>query len=77
MKKTEIENKRLLEFAKSCKYHLLVIDKLMERNESVDRGKEIAKEMNRFNFDLDAFLHFGCNVDLNNLKSVLNKSFKL
>jgi hypothetical protein len=49
----------------------------MKLPESHERGKMIAKEMNRINFDYDAFLHFALNIPMDKLQSVRNKSFKL
>lgn len=66
MKTTEIENDELLKFVKSCKFHNDVIDELMKHENSKERGKLIAIEMNRFNFDLDYFLHFSLKIELIN-----------
>jgi len=77
MKKIQIEHKPLIEFLKSSKQHIKNIDKIMETKESYGRGKLIAKELNRFNIALDAFLHFECNVPINKLETILNKSFTI
>jgi hypothetical protein len=77
MQKIEIKKTRLVNLLKSAKTHLNKMDQIMRKPESVERGKEVAHEMNRFNFDLDSFLHFDCNVPLNRLQTILNKNFKL
>lgn len=73
----EIEAISLLKFIRSSKVHIDTIDTLMKQPESHQRGQAIAKEMNRFNLDLDSFIHFDCKVPLDKLNSVTNKSFKL
>jgi len=77
MKTINIANKRLLPFIKGAKLHLNNIDEIMKLPEGRIRDETIAKEMNRFNLDLDMFLHFGLNVPLDKLQSVLNENFKL
>lgn len=77
MKKIEIDNKAVIVFTRSARAHLKIMDKLMAMPPSVEKGKEIAKEMNRFNFDLDAFMHFSCKIPLNKLDGVLKPKFNL
>ena len=72
----DISNKALLQFVRSAKQHLNNFDEIMTKSESPQRGSALAKEMNRFNFDLDSFLHFECNVPLGKTQAVLNKSFR-
>lgn len=76
-KKINIEETLLLDFLKSTKYHLNKVDEIMKLSESFVRGKAIAEELNRFNFDFDRFLCFVCKVPLDDLQKVLNKTFKL
>jgi len=77
MKTIEVEKKKMVDFIKSVKLHFDNIDRIMKLPESYDRGKLIAKEMNRINFDYDAFLHFCLHIPLDKLQSVRNKTFKL
>jgi len=77
MKTIEIPAKEMTAFVKSTKLHFDNIDKIMKLPESYERGKMIAKEMNRINFDYDAFLHFALNIPMDKLQSVRNKTFKL
>ncbi len=77
MKETKIKNKELIKFIKSTKKHIDTIDNIMKSKVSIERQKLIAKEMNRFNFDFDVFLHFACGIPLNKLKTISNKSFNL
>lgn len=44
------------------------IDVIMCENESVSRGKKIAKEINRLTFQRHAFQHFQLGMDLKKLK---------
>lgn len=76
-KTIQVTKKEITNFIKSTKLHFDNIDKIMKFPESNERGKMIAKEMNRINFDYDAFLHFGLGVPMEKLQSVRNKSFKL
>lgn len=73
----EIENKKLVKFIKSTKKHIDNIDNIMKTKVRLERHMLIAKEMNRFNLDFDSFLHFACNIPLDKLKTVANKTFKL
>jgi uncharacterized protein involved in tolerance to divalent cations len=77
MKTIEVSSKEMTKFIKSAKLHFDNIDKIMKLPDSYERGKAIAKEMNRINFDYDAFLHFALNIPMDKLQSVRNKSFKL
>jgi alpha-N-acetylglucosamine transferase len=77
MKTIEVSAQKMTEFIKSVKLHFDNIDKIMKLPDSYERGKMIAKEMNRINFDYDAFLHFTIHIPLEKLQSVRNKSFKL
>ncbi len=74
---TEIRRTRLLYFLQSAKFHLKKIDKIMTMEESNRRGRLMAEECNRFNFDLDSFAHTDCKVPLDKLQSMLKKSFRL
>jgi hypothetical protein len=76
-RKIEIESLKLEAFLKSSKAHIRFIDLIMTEPDSRIRGKKIAQEMNRFNFDLDVFLHFECKVPLEKLGSILKKGFKV
>jgi hypothetical protein len=76
-KETSIETKYLLQFIKSAKLHERKIDEIMKMKESVDRGKLIAKEMNRYSYALDLFLHFGIGLSFEDIKKIPNKIFKL
>lgn len=75
MKKLEIPKPDMVEFIISCKSHIKEIDRIMEMKESLERGKLIAKEMNRFNLDTDRFLHFGLGIKLTRLNNILNPNF--
>ena len=77
MKTINVSAKEMTKFIKSIKLHFDNIDKIMKQPDSYVRGRTIAKEMNRINFDYDAFLHFELHVPLEKLQSVRNKSFKL
>jgi uncharacterized protein involved in tolerance to divalent cations len=77
MKTIQVSAQEMTKFIKSTKLHFDNIDKIMKLPESYERGKIIAKEMNRINFDFDAFLHFGLSIPMEKLQSVRNKSFKL
>ena len=76
MKKIQVENKKIVFFLKSAKLHIRNMDAIMKMPEGYERGKKIATELNRFNFDLDSFLHFGCGIPLKKLNGILNKSFR-
>lgn len=77
MKTISVPTKKMNEFIKSCKLHFENIDKIMRLPESHERGKLIAKEMNRINLDYDVFLHFSLGVPLEKLQSVRNRDFNL
>ena len=51
---------------------LTLLDTEMQKQESYERGKRIAKICNKMKFDNDSALHFGLGVDLNKL----NKYYK-
>lgn len=72
-----VERKKLLEFLKSARLHLDQIDDIMKMPDGFDRGKAIAKECNRFEFEFDSFLCFACHVDHTKLDTIRNKTFKL
>jgi hypothetical protein len=44
------------------------MDVVMHEKESFERGKKIAKEMNRLTFQRHAFQHFQLNIPLKKLK---------
>jgi hypothetical protein len=44
------------------------MDVIMREKESFERGKKIAKEMNRLTFQRHAFQHFQLNIPLKKLK---------
>jgi len=77
MKNYEVDKKHLLEFVKSCQHHLNIMDGIMTKPESLERGKSIATEINRFNYSLDVFMHIGMGLSFDKMKKVLNKSFSL
>jgi len=76
MKLIKIPNQNLVRFLKSTKFHFNKVDEIMAMPASLQRDSILGKEMNRFNFDFDQFAHISCNVPLNKLQSILNKSFK-
>ena len=77
MKKITLKHKQLVDFVKNTKIHIDNVDSIMKTDYSAKKYKLIAKEMNRFNFQFDKFLHFGCNIPLDEMQSVLDKSFKI
>jgi hypothetical protein len=72
-----LEHDKLLQFIRECKCHIMNIDKIMLMKESVERGKLFAREMNKFNFSYDTFLHFGLNIPFSKFKSIEKKSFDI
>jgi alpha-N-acetylglucosamine transferase len=77
MELIQVTARGMTKFIKSTKLHFDNVDKIMKLPDSYERGKMIAKEMNRINFDYDAFLHFELNIPMEKLQSVRNKSFNL
>ena len=67
MKRVEIEKGKLDGFIESLKQHFINIDAIMQSPESHERGKAVAREMNRLNYDFDVFRHFGLGIPLKKL----------
>jgi hypothetical protein len=76
-KKIKIKEKELLEFIRQCQTFIDNYDKIMTHKESVERGQLQAKNLNKFNFALDTFLHFTCKIPFSKFKSIENKTFKI
>lgn len=70
------DKKWLQEFLQSSRLHLNRMDTIMQNPSSVERGALVAKEMNRWNFDLDAFMHFGLKIPFEKFKAIDKKTFK-
>lgn len=68
MKKLLVGEKDVLSVIKSAKLLTRNMDSIMSQRDGVDRVKAIAKEINRFEFDLDYFLHFGLGIPLDRLR---------
>jgi len=73
----ELNKTKLLEFIKSARKHIKYIDIIMKMPEGEKRGRLIAAEMNRFNFDFDAFAHFQLHIPLDKMDKITGVSFKL
>ena len=72
----EIDSKRLTNFVKHLKLHEKRIDEIMIEPEGNLRGRKVAEEMNRYNMSIDMFLHGDLDMSFDDMKKILNKSWK-
>ena len=75
--RVKIEEKQLLQFIKDIKTFINNHDEIMKKKEPVERGKLLAREMNKLNFSFDTFLHFACKIPFSKFNSINNKTFKI